>query len=234
MYVLWKKLPVKYRNAVHLILHRFNSSNFLLKMFHFRHSNTVRKLKKMTNPVNLRLGESRQFEGWVSTNYQVITRHFLDATRFYGKEVCQYIFADNVIEHIDRNAGAKLFESSFNALKPGGILRLATPDLEEVSKRYLSRLNTDLKDFARDMEPHGLDIQAHPDLLRITFTAFGHDKGFIYDFSTLKSQLEKAGFQYVTKFQPGKSLTPALMDLETRVGKSDLWSQMAIEATKPI
>ena len=234
MYMIWKRLPVKYRNAFHLILHRFNSSYLLLKMSHFRHNVTVRKLKKMTNPVNLRLGESRQFEGWVSTNYQVITRHFLDATRLYGEEVCEYIFADNVIEHIDRSAGAKLFESSFRALTPGGILRLATPDLEEISKRYLTRLSIDLNDFAKDMEPHGLEVKAHPDLLRVTFTSFGHEKGFIYDFPTLKAQLEKAGFQSVTKFQPRKSLTPALMDLETRVGKSDSWSQMAIEATKPI
>ena len=234
MYKVWKRLPIKYRNVFHLTLHRFNSVQVLLKISRFRHNVTVARLNRVTYPMNLRLGESRQFKGWISTNYQVLSRNFLDATKPFGAGICQYIFADNVIEHIDRDDGLNLLKSSFRALKPGGILRLATPDLEEISRRYLTRLSIDLKDFAKDMEPHGLEVETHPDLLRITFTSFGHEKGFIYDFPTLKAQLEKAGFQSVTKFKPGKSLTPALMDLETRVGKSDSWSKMAIEATKPI
>lgn len=112
-------------------------------------------------------------------------------------------------------------------------MRLATPDLEEISKRYLSRSQKDLEDFSRDLKQHNLEIHAHPDLLRITFTAFGHDKGFIYDFSTLKAQLEKVGFGAVAKFCPSESLTPDLMNLETRVGDSDCWSQMALEVIKP-
>jgi predicted SAM-dependent methyltransferase len=230
---LWKKLPIDFRNYAHKKIHRFNSSPVLLHIFFVRHYITVRKIRNSISPVWLRIGESRTFSGWVSTNYQVITRNFLDATKFYGSECCEVIFADNVIEHLDKRSGELLVKNAYNSLISGGILRITTPDLESIVNKYLEGSADEVKQLASDLEEHNLDIQRPSDLLRITFSAFGHHKGIIYDFNSMNELLESVGFSGVKKYTPGVSSKSNLHNLESRVGKSDMWSQMAIEATKP-
>ncbi len=231
---LWKKLPVGFRNFVHKSIHRFNSLNILLRAFGFRHYLTVRRISKAKSPRFLRLGESRHFSGWISSNYQVLTWNFIDATKDYGEELFQYIFADNVIEHLDRKGGVKLALRAFDALSPGGVLRIATPDLRSLAEKYLIGANADVQQFSKDLAQHNLDILDSTDLLRITFSAFGHHKGHIYDFESIKLLLESVGFTKVQRFAPGDSLIPELQRIESRMNLSDNWSQMAVEATKPI
>jgi predicted SAM-dependent methyltransferase len=202
-------------------------------MVSFRHNLTVLKIKSSKRPVWLCLGESRNFDGWLSTNYQVLAENFLDATKYFGSECCEKIFADNVIEHLDRKSGTLLVERAYDALSSGGVLRITTPDLNSIVVKYLEGAQEDVQQIADDLIEHNLDIQLPSDLLRITYTAFGHHKGIIYDFESLKSLLESTGFAKVTKFAPSLSSTPTLTNLESRVGKSDAWSQMSIEATKP-
>ena len=230
---IWQLLPVRFRDFAHLILHRVNSSPALLRILGFRHRLTRRVITKQTSPIKLRLGESRYFQGWLSTNYQVFTRHYLDATKTYGQGRCQYIFADNVIEHLDKENGFLLLNRAFKALRSGGVIRITTPDLEQITRKYLDRDLKALKDFQNDLANHHLGIQEFPDLLRVTFTAFGHHKGFIYDKATLKTLLEKIGFVNVSFHLPGQSDRIELRGLESRIGTSDMWSQMAIEAEKP-
>lgn len=67
----------------------------------------------------------------------------------------------------------------------------------------------------------------------MTFVEFGHHKGYIYDYESLSSVLENCGFERIRKFRPGESSISELVNLESRTGNSDMWSQMAIEATKP-
>ena len=230
---IWKKLPFVVRSRVHRLLHRFNSFGLFIRLISFRHQLAVKEMKRSPIPVYLRIGESRKFTGWISTNYQVITSHFLNATKPYGSGVCKYVFADNVIEHLDFSAGEKLIECAWEALIPGGILRLTTPDLDSIARKYLKGSQEDVTQFAEDLVEHGFEIRSAPDLLRITFTKFGHEKGFIYDFQTLENLLKAKGFIEIKRFLPGESDEPHLRNLETRVGKSDMWSQMAVEALKP-
>jgi predicted SAM-dependent methyltransferase len=229
----WKKLPIGVRSNFHKWLHRFNSAPILLRISAFRHYRTVGLIRSSANPVQLRIGESHSFPGWISTNFQVITKNFLDATKFYGRESCSAIFADNVIEHLDRNSGELLVTNAYEALVTGGILRITTPDLHSIVMKYVEGSTQDVRQFASDLKGHGLDIEIPSDLLRVTFSAFGHHKGIIYDFNSLKVLLESVGFSKVSKFSPGVSSSANLSNLETRVGESDMWSQMAVEATKP-
>ena len=105
---LWKKLPLELRGYLHLLRHRFNSYKHLIRIFPFRHQLTVRKLRSSEAPVHLRIGDPRKFEGWTSANYQILTRHFMDATKSYGFNVCEFIFADNVNEHLEYSNGERL------------------------------------------------------------------------------------------------------------------------------
>jgi len=229
----WKRLPIGFRNSCHRKIHRFNSFPILLRISSFRHYRTTKLIMTSAAPVQLRIGESHNFPDWISTNYQVLSKKFLDATKFYGRECCSSIFADNVIEHLGRGPGGLLVKNAYEALIPGGILRITTPDLHSIAMKYTDGSTKYVEQFALDLKEHQLDIQSPSDLLRITFSAFGHHKGIIYDYDSLKILLESAGFCKVLKYSPGTSSSANLSNLETRVSESDMWSQMAVEATKP-
>ena len=231
--MLWRKLPREFRDRFHYFLHIINSNSLVLRAISFRHNRTVNLFSNSSKDLRIRLGESRFYEGWISTNYQLFCRHFLDATKPYGMCVAQYIFADNVIEHLNRSDGERLIRQAFSALVPGGVLRLATPDLQQIVNRYQDKNTSDLQDFAESVLGHGLEIRDFPDLLRVTFVEFGHHKGYIYDYEALSSVLENCGFERIRKVRPGESSISELVNLESRTGNSDMWSQMVIEATKP-
>jgi predicted SAM-dependent methyltransferase len=230
---LWKILPLGFRNFSHKIFHRLNSLSILIFLFSFRHRLTKKKLLQANSSAWLRVGESRFFEGWISSNYQVLTRNFLDATKPYGSNTCQYIYADNVIEHLNRQGGKEFLRQSYRALIPGGVLRIATPNLENLVLRYQRQSQEDLHQFASDLASHNLEIQEFSDLLRITFSEFGHHKGIIYDFDSLNKAMSQAGFINIKQYIPGVSEIDSLKNLETRMAKSDIWSQMVVEGTKP-
>lgn len=230
---MWKKLPLPLRNYAHHKAHRFNSNRLLLLIFAWRHEVTCKSLAGKED-LQLRVGESRNFEGWVSTNYQVLVRNFLDGRRsLTGVSNIRRAYLDNVIEHLPREEGTQMLTNLFLAMESRGVIRLATPDLESICTRYLKRDSKYIDEMSQDMKPHGLEVDAMPDLLRVTYSAFGHEKGYIYDFPTLKHALESIGFVDIELFRPGISNRSELRGLESRMGKSDDWSQMCIEAVKP-
>ena len=230
---MWKRLPLSFRNNIHFLIHRFNSSRLLLRLFSWRHQVTCKKLAKRRN-VWLRVGESRNFDGWISTNYQVLVKNFLDGRKtLKGVTNLQRVYLDNVIEHLPKREGTEMLINIFSAMEAKSVIRLATPDLESICHKYLSRNPQHIIELENDMANHGLEVTSMPDLLRVTFCAFGHEKGFIYDFSTLKNILEDIGFTNVEAYRPGVSKRPELHGLESRVGTSDQWSQMCLEAIKP-
>jgi predicted SAM-dependent methyltransferase len=137
-----------------------------------------------------------------------------------------------VIEHLTFENGKKMLSNIYDALEIGGKTRITTPDLESICKVYLQADLNYLKDYANDLENHNLKIDYFPDLLKTTFNSFGHHKGYIYDYNLLSSILQEIGFQNIEKFQPGISNDKTLRNLEHRNSKSDMWSQLSIEATK--
>lgn len=230
---MWKRLPVKFRDAAHYALHRINTNSALLLLFSWRHRITCRRLGPGSG-IQLRIGESRKFEGWVSTNYQVFVKNFLDGRLpLVGVNSLRFVYLDNVIEHLAKSDAALMLTNLCAAMESGGVLRLTTPNLRALAERYVSNDIAALSEFADDMGKHGLVANDLPDMLRLTFCAFGHEKGYIYDFDSLKRLIESSGFAGVTLYPVGLSKHKELCNLESRVGKSDQWGQMSLEAVKP-
>ena len=235
LFRLYKKIPLRHRDKLNLIRHRINSNKVLLRIFsHYRHKRTVKHLSNSKEPFQLRLGESRKFDGWVSTNYQVFCRNLLDATRPFGVSPgAAYIVIDNVIEHLPLSKGVSMLENIFQCLNPGGVLRIATPDLRGIATMYLNPVDNEIENFRNDFLPHGIKVDYDADLLKATFNHFGHQTGYIYDLDILKSILTDLGFINIQKYLPGESDIPSLKNVESRVGLSDRWGQLCLEATKP-
>ena len=51
------------------------------------------------------------------------------------------VYCSNFIEHVDFRTGVSVLKDVRRVLKPGGIVRLVTPDLEEWANTYLSLLS---------------------------------------------------------------------------------------------
>ena len=229
---LYKKIPVSFRNRIHFLIHRINSNTFLLFLLKFRHYSTCRKLRSYEF-VNLRVGESRKFHGWISTNYQVSCRNFLDITKpLNGVKNLEFIIADNVIEHLSLTKGKAMLANLYSSMLPGAILRLSTPNLRELANKYLSSDFGALEQLKIDLQQHSVAIEYLPDLLRVQFTSFGHEKGYLYDFETLQTVLMQLGFRNIKQFVTSHSEISLLVDAENRKSPSDSWAQLCIEAEK--
>jgi SAM-dependent methyltransferase len=57
-----------------------------------------------------------------------------------GDASCDGVYHSNVIEHIRREDALTFLGECFRVLKPGGVLRIATPDLERICELYLEKL----------------------------------------------------------------------------------------------
>lgn len=231
---LWKSTPFSFRSKMHAIKHKFNSNYFLLWVSSpIRHRKTCKKLRSLKVPADVLVGESYYLPGWVSTNYQVLCRNLLDVTKeFHNVQNLRYVVADNVIEHLTLKQGRMMLKNIYGSMENNGVIRIATPDLMGICEAYISKDVSKLLDFSNDMRQFNLDINDFPDLFRVTYCCFGHNKGYIYDFKTLKLELEGAGFINVTRFLPGISEIENFKGIEKRKGISDAWGQLCVEASK--
>ena len=190
-----------------------------------------RALDPAPRPLHLELGSDGRRPGWLVTNASWRARHFMDATQPWPVEpgTVDLVYADNMIEHVPLAAGRALLRQAHAALRPGGTIRLATPDVEAAARLYLG---ADEEAAARVMHHHRHlgRVAEHPvDLLRVPFTEFGHHLGYLYDEASLAAELKRAGFHGVRRCATRESAHPQLQGLENRTDEESL-VQLILEA----
>lgn len=70
----------------------------------------------------------------------------------YPDNTFDVVYSSNIIEHFLYKIGQKFIQELFRVLKPGGTIRLLTPDLERIAKEYIKNLNAwaqDKSDISR-------------------------------------------------------------------------------------
>ncbi|MDT0202567.1 methyltransferase domain-containing protein [Nocardioides sp. AE5] len=191
----------------------------------------TRTLADAARPIKLEIGGTAKRPGWVVTNVSALARNYLDATVTWPLEddSVEFVYADNVIEHIPLAAGRAMLAEAKRCLRPGGVIRLVTPDIRHHIELYLSGADPLASPAGKHYASMGLTVEHPLDLVRIPIGEFGHHSGYVYDPETLGAELERAGFSQVTRCELGESDHAALAGLDQRSGSER--AQMAIEAT---
>ena len=80
-------------------------------------------------------------------------------------------------------------------------LRLSTPNQRELANGYVTSGFSSLEQLKIALQQHSVVVGHLPDLLRVQFTSFGHEKGFVYNFERLQRILLQIGFRNVKRLQ---------------------------------
>ena len=196
-------------------------------------STGVRKLQIGAGPNSL--------PGWLNTDIEPRRgQAFLDASKPFPipDNSLNYVYAEQVIEHLPFEGGMVMLRESYRALAPGGKLRIATPDLgqlvalfdqndTEAKRRFMTAL---LK-----MERLSVKEPERPlFVINTFFHAWGHQ--FLHDKQSLQSALESVGFRDVRFLRHNQSDDPELRNVERHIyligSDIDEYATMIVQASK--
>lgn len=217
-----------------------------------RDDQVIRSYLATPGKKKLQIGCGKHFlPGWLNADYHPKTRDVLhlDATRRLPFEdaAFDYVFSEHMIEHFTFPQGQDLLRECFRVLAPGGVVRIATPDLaflvdlyrpDEPATRERPALQSEFLGHFLDTEIKRRASDAPRDydtfLINKFVRAWGHQ--FIYDEKTLRYAMKEAGFGEVVRCELMQSAHAELRDLEhvqrKPAGHLALES-VVIEATKP-
>lgn len=186
--------------------------------------------------------------GWLNTDLEPTAAEvaYLDATKPFPMkdESFSSVFSEHMIEHITYKDGLFMLQEVYRVLKPGGKVRIATPDIKQIIALYTPVKNEAQKQYltwsAKEhmglYSPEKSPLQKHRrewDLAHEHITRFFPDPAqdsacfvvnnffrsyghlFLYDEQTLAAALAAAGFTDVVRCQPGESGDDALSGLES-------------------
>ena len=120
------------------------------------------------------------------------------------------IYHEHVMEHITVDEGAACLRDWHRLLEPGGVLRVATPDLQYVVEKYRG----DWKDQAWLRLPEYAFIRTRAEMLNTSMRWWGHQ--YLYDGEELERRMRDAGFTTIRRCGYRESTVPELANLETR------------------
>ena len=191
-----------------------------------------RTLRRASRPLKIEVGGLKKQDGWIVTNVNAVTKLFMDATSRWPVEdgAASHVFNDNVIEHLPLEAGRAMLAEAYRVLAPGGKIRIVTPDIRAHVEMYLSGASAVNDPMVDGYKALGLKVEHPVDLIRIPIGEFGHHEGYVYDFDTVKAELERAGFHSITKWRVSESEDAAFSGLDRR--KDEGGAQFAVEAIR--
>lgn len=161
--------------------------------------------------------------GWL--NYDTHPGHggiVRDLSRpfFENSDSVDIIFHEHFIEHLSRAAGVAFLRECYRVLKPGGVMRIVTPNLAQLCVDYMNGM---IDRFKGAWEPKTACAMVNEGM-----RLWGHE--FLYDVDELALVLVEAGFSAdsIEDWAYRHSATPALKGVDQRPHHGEL----ILEATK--
>lgn len=208
-------------------------------------SRLIREYLSSNKVAKLQLGAAENaIDGWLNTSLKPRSPKivFLDVTEPFpfDQGVFDYILAEHLIEHLAYNDAKFMFTECFRVLKPGGRIRLSTPDLAMLAG-LISREDKTGERYVKWIAlkfPGDVPVNSATVVVNNLFYNWGHR--FLYDFQTLRASLEEVGFTDVTTCGFGLSEDTTLNGVKMHRGNNDLDEEMCsfealvVEAVRPV
>jgi len=156
----------------------------------YLHTHDVRKLQ-------LGAGEHPK-DGWLNTDLHGYGRDdlvLLDVRKRFPLPDASFdlVYSEHMLEHLTYAEGQGCLRECLRVLRPGGVVRVATPSLERIARLYDTN---DLQERYVHWAVEALEPETDAPLPGVVinnfFRSWGHR--FIYDPATLRHALTEAGF----------------------------------------
>ena len=167
----------------------------------------------------LQIGASNHLlSGWLNTDLEPGDGvAFLDATKPFplSSNCFCFIHAEHMIEHIPVADGVGMLRECHRILRPGGVVRIVTPNLPQIIGLYGSITADTQKQYldwmAATFTPEAPEPKA-VFVINTFFQSWGHR--FLYDEATLRGVFRQAGFEDLRVCSLGQSDHSDLKGLE--------------------
>lgn len=181
---------------------------------------------------------SRLLPGWLNTDVELHKGvAYLDCTKPFpfDSNTLSFVFCEHFIEHLEREQGAACLREVHRCLKPGGVFRLATPDLDRFVGLFAPTLDDEQRQYLQKFTGmFGLQDGNACETLNFVMHSWGHK--FLYTRAQLASSLSAAGFSRIDSAEVSSSRHDALQGVERHqefVGEAmNRFETMVLEATK--
>lgn len=209
-----------------------------------RNGRLIRHYMQTTEVRKLQVGAGfNMLEGWLCTDIEPRSDEgvFLDATKPFPFEdaTFDYVYSEHMIEHIPWTDGLFMLRECRRVLKPGGAIRIATPDMKVLLDLYRGAeqpLARRYMHWITDTFLEGVPVYKPQFVINNAFTNWGHR--FLYDAEVMGMALTDCGFRNVRQVTSGESEDPHLRGLESHgkhVGDEAMadFETMVFEAVRP-
>lgn len=197
------------------------------RYWHARHFDALNRARDAAfaayrnhSPCGLHIGAAEcPLENWFNTDLEPHTAgvYYLDATLpFPFPDHCfDFVFSEHMIEHIPFKYGLHMLAECKRVLKPGGVVRIATPNLRNIIGLITSPTPETNRYLDWSLEKFQLPTGQYPKapiVINTFFHSWGHQ--FLYDPETLTQAMTQSGFHDIIQERPGTSSRPFLRGVE--------------------
>ncbi len=166
------------------------------------------------------------FPGWINIDMdspKADLRHDMRNPLPYETGTVDFIYSEHFIEHVTAQEGVKVLKDFFRVLKPGGVVRIATPDLNYLLFKYFFfwKRQAWIKKYGYEW------LKTKAEMVNLCFREWGHQ--YLYNKEELERRIMEAGFKKIRNRRRNKSGYPELRNLETRKD-----SKLILEAEKQV
>lgn len=205
-------MKIKIKRAIRKVLFSYRKTDVWRKkeVGKYLNEHQVAKLQIGCGPYPL--------EGWLNTdiltNLHKGSPLYMDAGKLFPLPDASfdYVYSEHLFEHLTYQQASNMLKECYRVLKPGGIIRIATPNLKFLVDLYLHPEEGINKEYVKfNAERSGL-----PSLPVFTVNYFhtNWEHKIIYDPETLAWFLSKVGFKNICPCEMSKSSHAPLCNVE--------------------